>query len=307
MKKIAMLLGLLMIFGMLSITPVSAAVETDATIQLIADKTEVKVGETVTVTVKFIGESENYRDGDTYGIKSAKIVPTWNVEEFEYVSGENDSGTINGLYTKDPSLTETTKTSGYVTFNQGTDSADETYYTGDFIFGTITLKALKVADAASISVKSTSSVKLNVVGGKTTNQANVTTGTAATVKIVAAGSTDIIVDDEDFSSATEDNYTSKDVTSGNVKVGENTPIAMGEGGKIYTYFNKTATTLEAGKYGIDATINGKKFRFPGKVDVTIASGETEAKWAIKLVIPTGKFSDNVAASVTDIADYYITD
>lgn len=303
MKKIAMLLGLLMIFGMLSITPVSAAVETDATIQLIADKTEVKVGETVTVTVKFIGESENYRDGDTYGIKSAKIVPTWNVEEFEYVSGENDSGTINGLYTKDPSLTETTKTSGYVTFNQGTDSADETYYTGDFIFGTITLKALKVADAASISVKSTSSVKLNVVGGMTTNQANVTTGTAATVKIVAAGSTDIVVDDEDFSSATDGAYATDDVTSGNVKVGS-TSIAMGEGGKIHTFFKKSDKALDAEKYGIDATINGKKFRFPGKVAVT-ANDEGEFLWAIKLVIPTGKFSDGVAASVTNITAYTI--
>ena len=262
------------------------------------------VGETVTITVGVKGDTS----GNLGLFGTPKIQVKWDTAYFEYVSGETDSSTFE--LASSTSLGATTTASGYVAFTQTINQADgEMPVPGDQTFGSITLKAIKDTDTTTnISLRSQTDVRVDsITGGSMTTRIAVPETTTAEITIKAAGSTDIIVDDEDFSSATEDNYTSKDVTSGNVKVGENTPIAMGEGGKIYTYFNKTATTLEAGKYGIDATINGKKFRFPGKVDVTIASGETEAKWAIKLVIPTGKFSDNVAASVTDIADYYITD
>lgn len=120
--------------------------------------------------------------------------------------------------------------------------------------------------------------------------------------VVKAGSTDIIIDQEDFTSVTDDSVTSADVTSGDVKVNGTVIATMEEGGKIHTYFNKNTAgkTLEAEKYGIEATINGKTFRFPGKTDVA-----ADKAWAIKLVIPNGKFADGVAANVTGINVYTI--
>lgn len=300
MKKIAMLLGILVIFSMLSTTLVFAAGTTNAEITLVPSVTEVKVGETVTITVGIKGDTS----GNLGLFGTPKIQVKWDTAYFEYVSGETDSSTFE--LASSTSLGETTTASGYVAFTQTINQADgEMPVPGDQTFGSITLKAIKATDTTTnISLRSQTDVRVDsITGGSMTTRIPVPETTTAEITIKAAGPTDIIVDGEDFSSATDGAYATDDVTSGNVKVGS-TSIAMGEGGKIHTFFKKSDKALDAEKYGIDATINGKKFRFPGKVAVT-ANDEGEFLWAIKLVIPTGKFSDGVAASVTNITAYTI--
>lgn len=111
---------------------------------------------------------------------------------------------------------------------------------------------------------------------------------------VTEGSTDITFVDEVFDDANADKMISENITSGNNVDVEGTKIPMGENAKIFTYFKKNTSgdILEAKTYGITVNISGKTFKFPGAFDVPAGKA-----WAIKLVLPNGKFVDGTTANV----------
>lgn len=136
------------------------------------------------------------------------------------------------------------------------------------------------------------------------------TPTNATVTVTAGGSTgstDIVVDSEEFTGADYNELHTKDETPAEgtvVKIsGEDEEgfATMGANGSIKTYFKKNGTgdVLKAGTYGITVTIGETKYKFPGKADVPAGKA-----WAIKLVIPEGKFANNETVGAFGVAEEY---
>ncbi len=179
MKKISILLSMLMIVGVFS-TVASAAITTDAAVTLTADKTTVANGETVTITVAMTGDTSGYQY-----LGTTKVVPAWDVADFEFVEAETDSSTGHELgLSNDPGIALGNAASGNITFTQKFILGDEDY-TCDFQFGTFTLKAIsETAKTSEISLKTSTDVK---VGTSNTNRTSANETAKVAIAITAAG------------------------------------------------------------------------------------------------------------------------
>lgn len=274
-------MSMLMVVCMLGTISVSAAVDwtTDAAITMVADSTSVKVGEEVVITVGIKGDTSG--EIGMYG--TAKVVPLWDVAAFEYVSSEVDSTTFE--LTASPAVATTTTASGYVTFSQKV-GADDELPTGDYIFGTLTLKAIKEG-TTTISLRSTTSTKVTQVASpKATN--TVELPETLTVAIEVTGNEPVTPDDVVLSEETFEEGAKAIEEGATIKYGDKEVVA-GANAKIYTFFSKAAKELLPETYGVTATIGGKAYKFPGAA--TVSAGQN---WAIQFIVPNGEFSDKVA-------------
>lgn len=249
-----------------------------------ADKTEVKVGDTVKVSFYVYGEngeevsfpndascfriaydSSSFTYKDAQAIDSTETCVNSNGNIIYTVEGKNvsSSSTAPFFYVNFTAIAEGNKTFSIVE-DVSSIGATAFYYEpiAEYNEG-------KVAPAISVTVK--------------------------------AGSTDKNLAEETFTDEQDGTLTNESMTSGNVIVGDKT-IEMGENGKIYTYFKKTVKALNAGEYGITATINGQTYKFPGNANVS-----ENGKWAIKLIVPNGTFSDGTTTvgEITNATPYGI--
>ncbi len=169
MKKLCILLSVLLMICMLGSVSVYAAGDV---ITLSADKTEVNVGDTVTITVGITNEVPLYG--------TAKVVPEWDGTAFEFVSGEADSTTY--ALTNATTFASNYATTKYqVTFSQKVLNTEERP-TGENVLGTFTLKALK-AGTTNISLNSSTSVYVNAA---TTTNTRTALSKDITLSITAA-------------------------------------------------------------------------------------------------------------------------
>lgn len=282
MKKLSILLSMLMVVCMLGTVSVSAAVDwtTDAAITMVADSTSVKVGDEVVITVGIKGDTSG--EIGMYG--TAKVVPMWDVAAFEYVSSEVDSTTFE--LTASPAVATTTTASGYVTFSQKV-GADDELPTGDYIFGTLTLKAIKEG-TATISLRSSTSTKVTQVASpKATN--TVELPETLTVDVEVKADEPIVPDEEVF----EIIKTETAVAGTDTMKDENGADVAAAGDKVVAIFAKNISDaeLEAGSYGI--VFGG--VRYAGQLAVP-----AKTAWAIKLVgsaeqLPAGNYAYGIFA------------
>lgn len=265
----------------------------------------VKSGDTFDVSVKvglanstdyvatgFLNISINY-DPTVFSVavssaqptKKAKCSYTDDEENEWYYMARNASGILN------TSAVES-DTNWQAIYSQNLNHLLST--SNNFVTYTFTVKDGVKADSSDIFF---ANCAMNNTSGTATKQIadnSITANGPITINISngGSGSTDITLSEETFGD--EDSFTSNDMTSGNVVIDADNKIAMQEGGKIYTYFNKNATgkTLTGGTYGIDVKIGEHIYRFCGKENV----GATQS-WAIKLIVPKGTFEE-VSHAVT---------
>lgn len=155
MKKLCILLSVLMVIGMFG-TVAFADNTTDAKITLTADKETVEVGDIVTITVGVTCDS----NGKAL-LATPKVCPTWDSSYFEYVdkSGEVTSSTFK-LKNEPGFGTGQLSAKGYVTFTQKIAADEIGTVSGDYIFGSFKLKAIKpTAVTAAIALHADTAVK----------------------------------------------------------------------------------------------------------------------------------------------------
>ena len=176
MKKLSILLSMLMIVGMFG--TVASALTTTAKVTLDVDATTVEVGDIVTVTVGLEGDPTLPANG------TLKAVATWDAECFEFVAGSAEATSATFNLTQAP--TASLASAGtYVTFTQklSTDENKNIILDGEYVFGTFQVKALKEADAASISIHANTAVKF----GATADTAFADETATVAIAITAAG------------------------------------------------------------------------------------------------------------------------
>jgi len=278
MKKI---ISIIAIVAMLCMTiSLSAFAATDAKILLTADNTSVKVGDTITVTVKITADTTANK-----GIAgTSKVVPTWDTAKFEFISAEAGANTLE--YSNDPTVSTDYAADGKLTFTQKyTASADKASVAAkEFIFGTFKLKALEAGEFSISNFSGTgTSVVLNVSGGNTSTKETIKTFDALTITVAEAGEEEIFK----ATPGTEGTY------------------------KAITFWakNTSGSDLAAGNYGV--YFGGQKFL--GGVEGGEAGAwtgktvpATDGAWVIKIVDDT---DDNIfeATKKFDYKAFYIVD
>lgn len=283
MKKI--LSGLLVCLMVLTIGSTVVFATNDCNFILTANKTDVKPGDTIQVVIKLDSNS---------GIAYYKNIMKFDSNAFERT-------TITYTNSDDEEVTEDIKSSwGSVTVNDA--QAGKTI----MVWSASANKTGKAVATLCYKVKDTAvngtykfSIECEAAQNASLNSVTIGSATSAEITVTggSTGSTGVIVDGEDFTSAT-DGMTSSDVKNTTVTVGDSV-YNMGENGKVYTFFKKTVDPLTAGSYGVKATIGGKEYKFPGKANVP-ANGS----WVIKFIAPNGTFQDGTAFDVTSSEAYF---
>lgn len=279
-KIISLLCMLLMLFSI----SVFANIENEEVIdfKVKANITEVALNGEFTLTVYTDSKSGNEDMSSVY------YDILYNAENFEYVSSS-----ANGSVGNKTNIVDGVTYDKRFYVESDLDPAESYAWAN---LGTVTFKAIKAGTyTMALGEAWVGDADYNASSGD---------GDVITITVTggSTGSTDIVVDDETFTDV-DDSLQTKDetVTSGDVKVNNKTFATMGANGSIKTYFKKNGTgdVLKAGTYGITVTIGETKYKFPGKADVP-----ADKAWAIKLVIPEGKFADNETVGAFGVAEEY---
>lgn len=274
-----------------------------------------EVGSTFTVTFSYEGitglsstnETENFPDKGIQLIQFNYKIPGYG-EFFKFGKATASASFSDKIGSATKNIDTT---NGEAIYAKCWGTPFEYYYTGSGNIAVLTLKVLK-APTSDVNF-ALNSAKIEVItlneadndngyelGGQDNYYQSNNTLKVDVDTIKVSSSTDVVIADETFADDKDGTFESSDVTSGNVVVDDKN-IEMGTNGKVYTYFKKTTKALTSGEYGITATINGKTYKFPGKADV----GEN-GKWAIKLVVPKGTFSDGTSVgTITNATPYGI--
>lgn len=289
MKKIVSFFTLMVALITMSCNVFASEISTEDgsyTIKFVPSSTEVNVGDSFDVSVYLLDATDNNKTLDFEGgYGSFYLNVAFNNE---FVSFNKSSSTLTNYGLKASNCTGREKDLAIETATEEDVSISSTTPlvvlnftakakgTAEFIIGT---QGFNIADQNFSEVNADN------------------TSVATTSVVIKSGSTGVVIDGEDFTSAT-DGMTSSDVKNTTVTVGDSV-YNMGENGKVYTFFKKTVDPLTAGSYGVKATIGGKEYKFPGKANVP-ANGS----WVIKFIAPNGTFQDGTTFDVTSSEAYF---